>query len=105
MKSGPRLVRPWPGRPDRFRRHCLGMTFSSQEEDTFKARIDAARRILFLEDSASKRPDKTALLNVMLDFVVSISPTVPSTLQPTQSFLETAGIYNLRCTIHGCITF
>ena len=22
MKSGPRLVRPWPGRPDRFRRHC-----------------------------------------------------------------------------------
>ena len=21
MKSGPRLVRPWPGRPDRFRRH------------------------------------------------------------------------------------
>ena len=65
-------------------RFTLGMTFSSQEEkDTFKAKIDAARRILFPEDSASKRPDNTALLNAMLDLVVSIPPTVPSTLQPS----------------------
>ena len=32
MKSGPRLVRPWPGRPDRFPRHCVPLAMQRKRE-------------------------------------------------------------------------
>ncbi|KAL5509124.1 hypothetical protein EMCRGX_G004425 [Ephydatia muelleri] len=70
------------------------MTFSSEaEKDAFKLRVDSARRILFPYESTSQRPDNAALLNAMLDIVLSIQSTTPSTTQSTHSFLDTAGIY------------
>eukprot|EP00731_Ephydatia_muelleri_P037275 Em0434g1a len=69
------------------------MTFSSvAEKDAFKLRVDSARRILFPYESTSQRPDNAALLNAMLDIVLSIQSTTPSTIQSTHSFLDTAGI-------------
>eukprot|EP00731_Ephydatia_muelleri_P022377 Em0014g968a len=74
-------------------RFSLGMTFSSEaEKDAFKLRVDSARRILFPYESTSQRPDNAALLNAMLDIVLSIQSTTPSTTQSTHSFLDTAGI-------------
>ncbi|KAL5517552.1 hypothetical protein EMCRGX_G003114 [Ephydatia muelleri] len=75
-------------------RFSLGITFSSEaEKDAFKLRVDSARRILFPYESTSQRPDNAALLNAMLDIVLSIQSTTPSTIQSTHSFLDTAGIY------------
>ena len=72
------------------------MTFSSEaEKDAVKLRVDSARRILFSDESTSQRPDNAALLNAMLDIVLSIPSTAPSTIQSTPSFLDTAG----TCTI------
>ena len=77
-------------------RFSLGMTFSFEaEKDAFKLRVDSARRILFPYESTSQRPDNAALLNAMLDIVLSIQSTTPSTIQSTHSFLDTAG----TCTI------
>ena len=77
-------------------RFSIGMIFSSEaEKDAFKLRVDSARRILFPYESTSQRPDNAALLNAMLDIVLSIPSTTPSTIQSTHSFLDTAG----TCTI------
>ena len=59
-------------------RFSLGMTFSSEaEKDAVKLRVDSARRILFPDESTSQRPDNAALLNAMLDIVLSIPSTAP----------------------------
>eukprot|EP00731_Ephydatia_muelleri_P002848 Em0001g2848a len=85
-------------------RFSLGMTFSSEaEKDAFKIRVDSARRILFPYESTSQRPDNAALLNAMLDIVLSIQSTTPSTTQSTHSFLDTAGgIVRIRFVCPHC---
>ena len=77
-------------------RFSLGMTFSSEEKDAFKLRVDSARHILFPDESTSKWPDNAALLNAMLDIVLSIPSTNPSSIQSTDSFLDTAGVCTIR---------
>ena len=70
-------------------RFSLGMTFSSEaEKDAIKLRVDSARRILFPDESTSQRPDNAALLNAMLDIVLSIPSTAPGPLHHSvHSFL------------------